>query len=107
MAKHKTHEEDCLRVFGFRYKEVHEWLDEYAKKYNVFVYSEYHRKFRHHRKGVEEVKEKFGYYASQAAKLHIIRDYEMYLLKPVFCGIIREEDIDKYFDELECYYHKI
>ena len=76
---------------------VHKWLDEYAKKYSPFTHLEYHRKFRHHAKGVQEVKEKWGFYAEQAAKLHIIRDNEMYLLMPVI-DIMREDQIDELYE---------
>ena len=79
MAKIETHCKDCEAVLGKPYLEVHEWLDAYAKEYNPFLYFELHRKFRHHDEGVEEAKKLFGHYGAQAAKLHIIRDCELYL----------------------------
>lgn len=105
MATIETHCQDCIEVFGEDFKYVHKWLDEYAKKYNQFTYLEYHRKFRHHNKGVEEVIEKWGYYAGQAAKLHIIRDYEVYLLTPLM-DVIREDQIDKLYKQILPYCHK-
>ena len=48
MASRETHEEDCMRLIGAPFKQVHEWLDEYAKKFRPHIHLEYHRKFRHH-----------------------------------------------------------
>lgn len=95
MAKIETHCKDCLQVLGKEYKEVHKWLDEYSKQYDPFIHLEYHRKFRHHEQGVKEAEKLFGYYGSQAAKLHIIRDYEFY----VYFNIdkLRENDIEKLY----------
>lgn len=105
MAKVKTHIEDCERILGDDFKYVHEWLDEYARQYNPHVHLEYHRKFRHHAKGVEQVAKEWGFYAERAAKLHIIRDYEMFLPCPVI-DILREDQIDKYYEIALNYCHK-
>lgn len=98
MAKVNTHIEDCIRILGDDFEFVHTWLDEYAKKFSPHIYLEYHRKFRHHRKGVEYIKDKWGFYAEQAAKLHIIRDNEMYLPVPVI-DIMREDMIDELYEK--------
>jgi len=74
MAKIKTHCEDCEKVLGKPFLEVHEWMDHYAKKYSPKLYLEKHRQFRHHAEGIKKAIELFGYYGGQAAKLHIIRD---------------------------------
>ncbi len=66
-------------------EKVHRWLDEFAKKWPPHVHLEYHRKFRHNRKGVEEVDKMWGHLACSAAKIHLIRDVELYvLMKPMF-----------------------
>lgn len=96
LAKIDTHREDCLRILGDDFLYIHEWLDEFAKKWKPQIYLEYHRKFRHHSKGVAYVKKKWGFYAEQAAKLHIIRDNEMYLPTPVI-DIMREDMIDELY----------
>jgi len=105
VAKIETHIKDCIQVFGKGYDEVHMWLDYFAKEWNPCIYLEYHRQFRHHAKGIEEVKKKWGYYAEQAAKLHIIRDQDMY----VFFNIetLREDMIeDLYQKALKfCHYY--
>lgn len=106
MATIKTHIEDCERILGEGFEYVHEWLDEYAKKYNPFIYLEYHRKFRHHAKGVKEVKEKWGEYAEKAAKLHIIRDNDMFLPVPII-DIMREDQIDELYKKALTYCHKV
>ena len=105
MAKIETHCADCLRILGNEFKEVHEWLDEYAREYNPHVHLEYHRKFRHHDKGIKKIGEEMGFYAERAAKLHIIRDYEMFLPKPVI-DILREDEIDLYYEIALKYCHE-
>ena len=104
MAKIETHVQDCETVLGKGYKETHEWLDAYAKKYNPFLMLEYHRKFRHHDKAVEEVKKKWGYYAEKAAKLHIIRDNEQYVYFDI--NTLREDDIDDLYKKAIYFCHK-
>ena len=96
MAKIKTHNRDCLSVLGETFEHVHKWLDEYAKKYNPMLYLERHRQYRHHAKGVEEVKKMWGHYAEQAAKLHIIRDNDQFVAY-VDVPTIREDQIDKLY----------
>ena len=93
MATIKTHNEDCERILGESFEYVHKYLDEFSKKWKPHTHLEYHRRFRHHAKGVERVKEKWGFYAEQAAKLHIIRDNEMYLPTHVI-DIMREDQIE-------------
>lgn len=65
---------ECVQKLGKPFKEVHQFLDEFAhsKQYGMR-----HRFIRHHLKGIEEVKRKFGVEAEQAAKLHIISDLKM------------------------------
>lgn len=98
MASIKTHMEDCEYFLGKEFKEVHVWLDEYASKFPPHLYFEYHRGFRHNRKGVFKVKEKFGFYAEIAAKIHIIRDNEVYILDKMMYNL-RMEEIDEYYEK--------
>lgn len=104
MAKIQTHIEDCERLLGKGYKEVHEWLDHYAKDYNPYVYLEYHRKFRHTEEALEEKFKEWGFYKQQAAKIHIIRDVELYVLnKPM--DQVEIEEIDELFEKAKEYLH--
>jgi len=97
MAEIETHIKDCEKILGNGFEEVHKWLDQYAKKYNPFLMLEYHRQFLHHAKGVEKVKEKWGFYAEQAAKLHIIRDCSVYIYFNI--DKIREDDIEPLYQK--------
>ena len=100
MATIKTHAEDTIRILGGEHLLVHEWLDFYAKRWNPHIYSEYHRQFRHNAEGVKFIKDKWGFYSQQAAKVHIIRDYEMYLPNPVpLMDVMREDQIDEIYNK--------
>jgi len=92
LSKISTHCKDCEKVLGKPFLEVHEWLDEHAKDYPPQIFLEFHRKFRHHEKGVEKAVKLFGYYGGQAAKLHIIRDCEFWCYFDI--DKIREDDIE-------------
>jgi hypothetical protein len=75
MADIEEHILDCERLLGRGWREVHEWVDEFitvdgARK---------HRKRRHHRKGIEEARAKWGDEAALAAEIHIRRDFHGYL----------------------------
>lgn len=107
MATVKTHIEDCERILGNDFVHVHKWMDELAKKWNPFIYLEYHRQFRHHAEGVKYVKKKWGEYAEKAAKLHIIRDNEMFLPGVCTMDIIREDQIDHLYQKALKYCHPI
>jgi len=73
MAHIEQHCYDCLEILGKEFKEVHEWLDEFffpeGGSCNVF-----HRKFRHHQEGLNEIKTLFGKDAVVAGVIHILRD---------------------------------
>ena len=84
MAKRETHIDDCMRLIGAPFNDVHAWLDSYAAKFPPHIHCEYHRKFRHHRKGVVKCKELFGELGELAAKIHIIRDVEIYVIQKPF-----------------------
>ena len=100
MAKIKTHCEDCIRLLGKPYKEVHEWIDAYAKKYNPFTHLEYHRKFRHNKPALDKQFKDWGHYQKMAAKIHVVRDYELYccMTKPFY--LVEIEEIDGLFEFL-------
>jgi hypothetical protein len=106
LATIKTHIEDCERILGEDFQYVHDWFDKFAKEWNPHIYLEYHRQFRHNQKGVDYIKEKWGFYAQQSAKLHIIRDNDMYLLLPVI-DIMREDQIDKLYEHAVKFCHPL
>jgi hypothetical protein len=91
MAKIETHEEDCMRLLGAPFTEVHQWLDEYAKKWQPHIHLEYHRKFRHNAEGVKEVERRWGPLYALAAKIHLIRDVELYVLNKEFNKVMGDE----------------
>ncbi len=69
------HCEEAEKVFGKRYEEIHKWLDEFAKMYpHDKMYK--HRKFRHHKEGIEEARRKFGDIGALVAEQHIKLDNE-------------------------------
>lgn len=106
MATIKTHIEDSSRILGGDYIHVHEWMDFYAKRWNPHIYLEYHRQFRHNAKGIEFIKNKWGFYSEQAAKLHIVRDNEMYLPLPVI-DIMREDQIQELYEKALVFCHPL
>lgn len=97
MAKLETHIKDCEQVLGKGYKEIHEFLDYYTKQYPPFTHLEYHRKFRHHAKGVKYIEKNFGYYPALAAKLHIIRDNAQYVIFNI--ETLREDMIEDLYQQ--------
>lgn len=105
MAGRQTHEDDCMRLIGAPFKQVHEWLDDYAKKFRPHIHLEYHRKFRHHAGGVKEVELKWGPLYALAAKIHIIRDVELYVLSKPFSEVMGDE-IDELYEKALNYCHK-
>jgi hypothetical protein len=104
LARRETHEQDCVRLLGQPYAEVHEWLDHYAKEYNPHVYLEYHRKFRHTEEALDEKFEEWGHYRQMAAKIHIVRDCELYVLSKPF-DQVEIEEIDELFEKSKQYLH--
>jgi hypothetical protein len=70
----KQHCEECLLKLGEPFNEVHAWLDEFQGKP---PHGMRHRKFRHHQKGIEEVRKMWGGRAAEAATLHIVSDLKM------------------------------
>ena len=98
MAYIKTHIEDCERLLGKGYYPIHRWLDEYAIDYPVGIYLEYHRKFRHTKDALDKQFKEWGFYEIIAAKIHIIRDVELYVLqKPM--DQVEIEEIDELYEK--------
>lgn len=56
-------------LFGKEYKEVHEWLDDFA-----LMYGRDHRVYRHNMRGVQWIVKKYGAEAGKVAMLHILDD---------------------------------
>lgn len=69
--KLEEHERESLAAFGQSWTEVHRWLDEFA---GTAGFGMRHRKKRHHLRGIEEVRSKWGYAAAEAARQHIVAD---------------------------------
>lgn len=91
MARLKTHKEDCMRLLGEEFEEVHLWLDEFARVWKPEKYLEYHRQFRHNQEGLDDIVELFGERGLLAAKIHFIRDTEEYTLKKPMSEVKLEE----------------
>lgn len=69
---HKEHCEDCIIHLGQPFSEVHTWLDELFATRGIK-----HRRFRHNKEGIEEVRKLFGDAAVLAAYRHIVADLRM------------------------------
>lgn len=91
MASVEVHMADCNSLLGQEFKDVHIWLDKYASQYPPPIYLEYHRKFRHNEKGLKEVWDKWGALAADAAKIHLIRDVEIYILQKPLVEVLYDE----------------
>jgi hypothetical protein len=66
-----AHEQHCIKELGVPFTEVHEFLDQFARKYGMSLA---HRLVLHHRLGMELVGVLMGPDAREAAKLHIVDD---------------------------------
>lgn len=72
--KYKDHCEESIRLFGKPFEEVHAWLDEFSAFTKASIF---HRRYRHHLAGIEEVRSMWGDAAAEAARQHIISDLLM------------------------------
>ena len=72
LASLEEHCEQSRRELGAEFREVHIWLDAFAKDYEGGFG---HRDFRHNLEGVEIVRSKWGNEAAKAAILHILTDW--------------------------------
>ncbi len=68
--KFEDHCAECVRLLGDPFGDVHGWLDEYA----ATPLGARHRRRRHHLAGIEEVRQRWGDQAAEAARLHVISD---------------------------------
>lgn len=100
MASIYTHFHDCERLLGKGYIHVHRDLDECAKKYPPQIHLEYHRQFRHTEDYLS--KKGWGFYEILAAKIHIIRDYELYVLNKEF-DKVEIEEIEELWEKVKKY----
>lgn len=71
MPNCEEHFEDCYKELGDGWMCVHHWLDEFAK---IYFPNKIHRVHRHHLRGIQEVREKWGDRAARAAMIHILTD---------------------------------
>lgn len=71
MPHWKQHVDDSELILGKGWNVVHHWLDEFAKIYFPHMI---HRVHRHHKEGIEEVRQKWGDEAAKSAMIHILTD---------------------------------
>ncbi len=69
MASLVQHTRDCIKFLGEPFEDVNRWIDECFAHYGPL-----HRRYRHHREGIEEVRDRFGDRGAVAAAIHILRD---------------------------------
>lgn len=69
--RYEEHLSESLALFGEPFEEVHRWLDEFAGTPQCRMR---HRRKRHHLKGIEEVRARWGDQAADVARQHIISD---------------------------------
>lgn len=61
MPSLEEHCKACHSLLGDDFDYVHKYLDEFSSKLEI-----YHRRVRHHKEGIEEVREKWGDRAAEA-----------------------------------------
>ena len=88
MHSFEQHCENSVRLFNEPFKQVHAFLDEFARQRGIGVR---HRKFRHHEAGIEEVRRRWGDKAAEAARAHIIADLRMDLWAEGYMPIPKDE----------------
>lgn len=76
MSYVEVHCKDCLALLGEEFREVHRWLDSYAKDFPPPVFYDYHRTLLHNSYGLEIIRTRWGEKAYEAGKLHLARDYD-------------------------------
>lgn len=69
MASLQHHIDDCIKFLGEPFDNVNRWIDELFRQYGPT-----HRRFRHHREGIEEARHLFGDRGALAAAVHVLRD---------------------------------
>lgn len=74
MGSRQQHLADDRRLFeGREYDDVHRILDQFAH-YPDMEFLRRHRKFLHHREGIEYIRMRFGEEAGKSAEQHVQRD---------------------------------
>ena len=68
--KLEEHENSCVKKLGRPFTEVHVFLDQYQTRFG-----ELHRRFLHHRLGLELISNRLGPEAKRAAENHILDDF--------------------------------
>ena len=75
MSDFENHCQECQEILGQRFEQVHIWLDELMYDDSIKQkYKSRHRKFRHNRKGIEEVRKMRGDEAAKDAEIHTRTD---------------------------------
>jgi hypothetical protein len=70
--KHCAH---CIEVLGEPFEEVNLWMDYFHRHPpEGQKYASKHRRYRHHKAGIEQVRAIWGDRAAEAAKLHMLDD---------------------------------
>ena len=69
----ESHCKEAEKTFGSRYEEIHRWLDEFAARYPSHLKYK-HRKYRHHKEGIDEARKLFGDLGALVAEQHILLD---------------------------------
>lgn len=85
--------EDCERLLNNPCYNVHIWLDGMTMYFPVGFFGDYHRSFRHNSYGIGYVKEKWGYEAEKAAKIHIVRDFDDKIILDTY------KDLNKWYNK--------
>ena len=75
MARIEEHCEDCKKFLKNEMREVHEFLDIYAKQFPIGHFVDYYRTFLHNSYGLHIVTDQWGHMGWCAAMLHLTRDY--------------------------------
>ena len=77
MSSRKYHNRECMEKLGEDFDHVNAWIDGCAAVTNpegVKCLDINHRIHRHHKEGVEHIRQEHGERAAKAAELHIKRD---------------------------------
>ena len=107
MAKRRTHNKDCMMLFGKTFDHVHAWLDQFAFKYPISDFLDYHRTYYHNRYGLEYIRLKWGPKAERAGRIHLLRDTDWLMVRSPEFDDYREEEIWKMCDKAIMYFNYI
>ena len=103
MATVNQHCDDCKDILGHEYRNVHIWLDYYARVFTIIPYGGYHRTFRHNSYGLKCIMDMWGKEAMESVKIHLVRDIDEFWSKDFNIWDYRNvvpETMD-YFNNLE------